>query len=156
MSFHQRITRFWNRLLGRREAPSPAAEWLAVRDRALPTEVLETHFHAWKTHDLDLLLATLSPERARLYGDVRTVDKRRLTVADVQLVSVKEATAAMPLPAFAHRYRSHLVLRVEYDLTLVDRERRRDPTLKEGRDWAYYILVTESRGKPWLIADWGR
>lgn len=107
-------------------------------------------------HDLDWLLATMSPERARLYNDIRTVDKRRLSIAEAGVVSITPTDDGVPLPAFAQRYRSHQVLKVEYELHLTDANERRDPTIKEGRSWAYFVLVCESRGKPWLIADWGR
>lgn len=157
MSIHQTLTHLRNRLLGRREPPSPAGTWLAERERAQPEQVLEQHFAAWVAHDLDWILATLAPERARLYTQTRTADKKRITVADARLISAQEVVnSEFSLPVFAHRYRSHLVLKVEYELRLVEPERRRDPTLKDGRDWAYYVLVTEGRGRPWMIADWGR
>lgn len=156
MSLHQVLAGLRDRLLGRREPPSPAQVWLSRRDQASPDEVIQAHFEAWVTHDLDWILATLAPERARIYRDTRTVDKKRLTVQSARMVSAQAVPAEFPLPVFAHRYRSNLVLRVEFDLVLVESEKRRDPTLKEGLDWSYYVLVTEGRGRPWLIADWGR
>jgi len=141
---------------GRRGTPSPAEAWLARREKATPQEVIREHFAAMEAHDLDWILATLAPERARLYNEPRTIDKRRQSIAKATVVATEPATEPIALPVFAHRYRSNLIVRVEYDLELVDRERLRDPTVRQGRDWSYYALVTEGRGKPWLIADWGR
>lgn len=107
-------------------------------------------------HDLDWLLATMAPERARLYNDPRTLDKQRKTVLGARVEAVSPVEQAIPLPSFSERYRETRVLRVEYEMDLVPPEQRRDPTLREGRDWSYYILVSEGPGKPWLIADWGR
>jgi hypothetical protein len=107
-------------------------------------------------HDLDWLLATMAPERARLYNDPRTLDKQRKTVTGARIQVIAPAESAVPLPSFASRYQRNLVFRVEFELDLVPPEQRRDPTLREGRDWSYYILVSEGPGKPWLIADWGR
>lgn len=150
------LARLRTLFFGRRGTPSPAEVWLARREKATPVDVIREHFAAMVAHDLDWILATLAPERARLYNEPRTIDKRRQTIAAASVVSSEPALAPIPLPGFAHRYRSSLVLRVEYDLELVDQEKRRDPTVRTGRDWSYYILVTEGRGKPWLIADWGR
>ncbi len=150
------LARLRTLFFGRRGTPSPADAWLARRAKATPAEVIREHFAAMVAHDLDWILATLAPERARLYNEHRTIDKRRLTIATATVASAEPATATIPLPGFAHRYRSTLVLRVEFDLELVDQEKRRDPTVHQGRDWSYYILVTEGRGKSWLIADWGK
>lgn len=117
---------------------------------------MRQHYEATAAHDPDWLMATMAPERARLYDDARTVDKRRLTVAGVRVLTVEPVTQAVPAPAFAARYQSTLVLRAEFELDLVPPEQRRDPSLAEGRGWSYFILVSEGPGKPWLIADWGK
>lgn len=143
-------------LFGRREAPSPAGTWMAARSRATPEQVIRTYFEAGCAHDLDWIVATLTPERARLYQEARTVDKRRLSVRAARVLRVEAVDPAVLLPPAASRYRSRMIFRVEYELELVEPEQRRDPTLKEGADWAYFVLVTEGRGHPWLIADWGR
>lgn len=150
-----KVSGFWQKLFGRRGAPSPAETWLRQRREAGPEEVIRQHFEAMAAHDLEWLVATMAPERARLYQDARTLDKRRLTVNAAQVLAVTPVEGGVPLPAFAARYKESALLRVEYELDLVTQEERRDPTLREGRQWAYYILVRESRGEPWLIADWG-
>ncbi len=127
---------------------------MARRTEASPDEVIGEHFAATQAHDLEWLLATMAPERARLYS-ARTVDRRRLSVREVNLLSVEEAPGAVELPGFSSRYPEQLVLRVEYELHLRSEQERRDPTLKEGRQWAYFVLVREGPGRPWLIADWG-
>jgi hypothetical protein len=98
----------------------------------------------------------LAPERARLWNDPRTLDKRRATVEAAVVTKVEPISAAVPLPPFAVRYAEWTVWRVEFELTLVAPEQRRDPTLKEGPQWAYYILVRSHPTQGWLIADWGR
>ena len=115
-----------------------------------------THFAAMQAHDLEAILATLAPERARLYRDHRTLDKRRLTIASAEVLAMEPAGEAVPYPAFAERYVQRTALKVEFALHLVDSEQRRDPTLGEGRQWSYYALVQEGADGPWLIADWGR
>lgn len=156
MPLYQGLARLTARLFGRRGTPSPAEAWLARRDKATPDEVIRQHFAAMTAHDLDWLLATMSPERSRLYNDIRTIDKRRLSIAEAGVLSIAPAGADLSLPVYAHRYRSHQVVRVEFELRLTDLNERRDPTLTEGRNWAYFVMVCEGRGKPWLIADWGR
>lgn len=140
------------RLLRRWGAPSPAA---TRKGAATPEEAVQAHFAAVEAHDLESLLATLAPERARLYNDPRTLDKRRLTVVEARILGIVTAGEEVPLPAFAHRYGENVLLKVEYELRLVEQEARRDPTLREGRQWSYFALVREVPGKPWLIADWG-
>ncbi len=156
MPLHEGLAKLTARLFGRREAPSPAKAWLARREKATPEEVIRQHFAAMTAHDLDWLLATMSPERARLYDDIRTVDKRRLSIAEAGVISITPAEESVPMSAFVQRYRSNMVVKVEYELHLTEAHERRDPTIQEGRNWAYFVLVCESRGKPWLIADWGR
>lgn len=155
MSGNQGLAGIWQRLFKRRGTPSPAEVWLEQRRTAAPEEVVAAHFAAIGAHDLDWILATMTPERAKLYQDVRVADKRRLTVREAQVLGTEVATGAIPVPMLAQRYRTILVLRVEFELRLVTQDERRDATLHEGRQWSYYILVTEGRGKPWLIADWG-
>lgn len=101
-------------------------------------------------------MATLAPERARLWNDPRTLDKRRQTVEQAEITRLEPASSKLPLPPFAHRYADVAVWRVEFTLTLVSAEQRRDPTLKEGPQWAYYVLVRPHPNQGWLIADWGR
>jgi len=149
-------TGFWRKLFGRRGPQSPAEAWLRQRRDASPEEVIRQHFAAMAAHDLDWLLATMAPERARLYNDPRTLDKRRLTVTGARVLAVEAVAKPVPLPSFADRYSANMVLRVEYELDLVEPEQRRDPSLREGRDWSYFILVSSGPGKPWAIADWGR
>jgi len=145
----------WRRLFGRRGTSSPAETWLSQRRQASPEEVIRQHFEAMAAHDLDWMLATMAPERARLYGDARTTDKRRLTVQAARVLAMEPALERIPLPAFSARYRETMVLRVEFEMELAPQEQRRDPTLREGRQWSFYALVREGQGKPWLIADWG-
>ncbi|HWI64410.1 MAG TPA: hypothetical protein VNT75_21475 [Symbiobacteriaceae bacterium] len=156
MPGHEVVTGLFRKLFGRRGTQSPAEAWLRQRREASPEEVIRQHFAAMAAHDLDWLLATMAPERARLYNDPRTLDKRRLTVTGAMVVSVEPADKPVPLPSFAERYKSTLALKVEYELNLVQPEQRRDPTLRDGRDWSYYVLVSEGTGKPWQVADWGR
>jgi hypothetical protein len=118
--------------------------------------VLRTHFAALVAHDLDWILATLAPERARLWNDPRTLDKRRMTVERAEVTALEPASVRVPLPPFAPRYADVSVWRVEFTLALVPSEQRRDPTLKDGPQWAYYILVRSHPNQGWLIADWGR
>lgn len=141
-------------LLGRKRDDSPAAKWMAQRAKAAPEQVIGEHFAAIAGHDMDWILATLTPERGRLYAGPTTLDKKRLTVRAVRLVSVQAAAGAPvePVPGYGEQ----AVFRVEYELELVPPEERRDPTLHEGPQWAYYLLVREKPGKPWMIADWGR
>jgi hypothetical protein len=106
-------------------------------------------------HDLEWLLATMAPERARLYSDPRTLDRRRVSVVGARLLSAEPAPDAVPLPEFAARYKSAAVFRVELELDLAPPEERRDPSVREGRQWSYFVLVKEKPGAPWLIADWG-
>lgn len=141
-------------LRGRRRDDSPAANWLARRAKADPETVIREHFAAIAGHDLDWILATLTPERGRLYSGPTTLDKKRLTVRAVRLISVQEA-ADVPVEGVP-RYAEQQLFRVEYELDLAPLEERRDPSLQEGRQWAYYLLVRERAGKPWMIADWGR
>jgi hypothetical protein len=118
--------------------------------------VLRQHFEAIMAHDPDWLMVTMTPERARLYSDARTLDKRRLTVAAARFLALAPSSDSLPLPAFAEKYRELQVLKVEFELELVPPEQRRDPTLRDGRQWSYYILAREGPGHPWLIADWGK
>lgn len=146
----------WRKLFGRRGAPeSPAEAWLRQRSEASPEEVLRQHFLAMQAHDQDWLTATMASERARLYNDVRTLDRRRLTVGQAKLLAVDPAPGAVPLPSFAGHYSQADVYKVTFELELVPPEQRRDPSLREGRQWAYYVLVRERQGGPWMIADWG-
>ncbi|MFZ5815614.1 MAG: DUF4829 domain-containing protein [Bacillota bacterium] len=140
-------------LLGRRRKRGPAAEWMARRAEAAPGTVIREHFAAMVAHDLDWILATLTPERGRLYTGPTTIDKRRLSVRDARVLEVERAPEA-PDPVAG--YAEQLLFRVEFELELVPGEELRDPSLKAGRQWAYYLLVREKPGKPWLIADWGR
>jgi hypothetical protein len=142
----------WTKLFGRRGKQPPAAP---VRGGATPAEVMERHFAAIAAHDLDGILATLAPQRARLYNDPRTLDRRRLTVEKAHVLSAEAVDLPVPIPAYAEQYPLRAVLKVEFDYHLVDREQRRDPTLREGPQWSYYIVVSEGPGKPWMIADWG-
>ena len=70
-----------------------------------------------------------------------------------KLLTVAAVDDPVPLPAYAGQYAETAVLKVEYDLNLVAPEQRRDPTLREGRQWSYFLLVSEGPGKPWLIAS---
>ncbi len=142
------------RIFGRRQPESPAAAWLRRRAKAEPAEVVEEHFRAMVAHDLEWILATLTPQRARLYNSPATLDRRRLSVKAARVTGVTPAADA-PV-ARVPGYEEQQVLRVEYVLELVPGEARRDPTLVEGPQWAYFVLVRERAGKPWLIADWGR
>lgn len=143
----------WGRLFGRRGRESSAAE--PVRGAATPEETIHRHFSAIAAHDLEEILLTLCPQRARLYSDPRTLDKRRQTVAEVEVLAMEPVSESVPLPSYAEQYQQRITLKVEYDLHLVPPEQRRDPTLREGRQWVYYILVSEGPGKTWQIADWG-
>lgn len=143
---------FLQRLFGRRP-DTPAAEWLARRATADPESVIREHFAALVAHDLDWILATLSPERARLYQLPTTLDKRRQTVQDARVLSVAVATDHVVLPS---HYPDQAVFRVDFELDLVESEERRDPTLQAGQQWGYFVLVREGPKKPWMIADWGR
>jgi uncharacterized protein YchJ len=155
MPGHEVVTGFFRRLFGRRPN-TPAEAWLARRAGAPPEEVIRQHFAAIEAHDLDWILATLAPERARLYADTKTLDKRRQTVLKATVLAIEPTDEPVPLSAFAERYAMRQVYRVEFDLSLVEPEKRRDPTLQEGKQWAYFLLVSEGKGRPWLIADWGR
>ncbi|MFZ5827131.1 MAG: DUF4829 domain-containing protein [Bacillota bacterium] len=141
-----------NWLFGRRRDDSPAANWIAQRATADPETVIHEHFAALAAHDLDWILATLTPERGRLYTGPTTMDKRRLSIKTARVVGLQpEADAPVePVPG----YPEQAAYRVEYELELG--EERRDPSLSEGRQWAYYLLVRQRAGKPWMIADWGR
>jgi hypothetical protein len=146
----------WRRLFGGRGTPSPAEAWRRRRNQATPEEVIRQYFAAMAAHDLEWLLATMAPERARLYSDVRTTDKQRLSVAAAEVLAVEPVSVDLPLPAFVRQYRLSQIFKVEFELQLVPPEQRRDPTLREGRQWSYFVLVSAGPGKPWLIADWGR
>ncbi|MBP2020072.1 hypothetical protein J2Z79_003526 [Symbiobacterium terraclitae] len=146
--------RFLGRLFGRRQDDSPAARWMRRRTQAEPAEVVHEYFSAVVAHDLEWILATLTPERARLYSGPTTMDRRRLSVRAARVTGVSPAPDA-PV-ARVPGYGEQLALRVEYELELVPPEERRDPSLVEGPQWAYFLLVREGPGKPWLIADWGR
>lgn len=136
---------------------APAEPRREPRGAPTPEAAVRAHFAAIQAHDLAAILATLSPERGRLYEDHRTLDRRRLTIARVELLSVEPAGEAVPLPVFASRYTERLILKVEYEQELVEREERRDPTAGEGRQWAFFVLVRdEEAGDGWMIADWGR
>lgn len=127
---------------------------MARRAKADPETLIREHFAAIAAHDLDWLLATMTPERGRLYSGPTTLDRRRLTVRTVRLGEIRLADGAPVEPAVG--YPEQQVLRVSYELELVPSEERRDPTLSDGPQWGYYLLVRERAGKPWLIADWGR
>jgi hypothetical protein len=116
---------------------------------------MQRHFAGIAAHDLEEILATLAPQRVRLYTAPGTVDRRRLTVNSAKLLAVQAVDDPVPLPAYAAQYAETAVLKVEYDLNLVEPEQRRDPTLREGRQWSYYIVVREGPEQPWLIVDWG-
>lgn len=139
-------------LLGRRRDDSPAANWIARRANADPESVIREHFEAMAAHDLNWILATVTPERGRLYTGPTTVDKRRLSVKAARVVGLRpDAEAPVePVPGYAEQ----AAFRVEYELELASETR--DPSLVEGRQWAYYLLVRSRPGKPWMIADWGR
>lgn len=124
------------------------------RAQAEPEDVVREHFAAMSAHDVDRILATLTPGRRRLYSSPATLDKKRLTVRAARVLAVSPAPDAPVEPAPG--YPEQRVLRVEYELELVPPEDRRDPSLTEGRQWAYFLLVREGPGRPWLIADWGR
>ena len=156
MPVYEVATGIWRKLFGRRGPGSPAEAWLRQRRGASPEEVIRQHFAAMVAHDLDWLLATMAPERARLYNDPRTLDKRRLTVMDARVLAVEPVERPVPVPSFADRYSATMILKVDFDLNLVESEQRRDPSLREGRDWSYYVLVSAGPGKAWEIADWGR
>ncbi len=144
---------FFARLFGGRRSDTPAAQWIARRPKATPEEVIQQHFEAMVAHDLEWILATLTPERARLYGGPTTMDKRRQSVRVARVLGVEPVQErADSVPGYAEQQ----LWRVDYDLDLVSAEDRRDPSLSEGRQWAYYLLVRHGPRKPWLIADWGR
>lgn len=145
---------FFDRLFGRRQAETPAARWISRRAQAEPEEVIAEHFAAMEAHDLEWLLATLTPERGQLYNGPTTLDRRRLSVKAAQITGVAPAPNAPVERAVG--YPEQQVLRVEYALELVPTEELRDPSLTEGPQWAYFLLVRERAGSPWLIADWGR
>jgi hypothetical protein len=153
---HEVVTGLWRKLFGRRGPETPAEAWLRQRRDASPEELIRQHFAAMEAHDLDWLLATMAPERARLYNDPRTLDKHRRTVTGARVLAVETVEGTVPLPSFAARYPRTQVLKVEFELDLVEPEQRRIPTMREGRDWSYYVLVSEAPGKPWQIADWGQ
>lgn len=144
---------FWHKVLGRRRSESSAAP--PVGGAPTPEEAVRRYFAAVAAHDLEGILNTLCPQRARLYSDARTLDRRRQSVAGVEVLSVEPADVSVPLPPYAEAYPHQVTLRVEYAMRLVPPEQRRDPTLREGRQWIYFLLVSEGSGKPWLIADWG-
>ncbi len=156
MPLHQGLINLRAKLFGGREPPSPAQNWIAQRHKASPEEVVRTHFIAMGQHDLDWILATLTPQRARLYSGSLGVDKRRKSIVSVKVLTIEPASEEVPLPSSVERCRSVVVFKVRFEMTLVPEEERRDPSLRDGEGWAYYIVATESRGKPWLIADWGR
>lgn len=145
---------FFARLFGRRREDSPAANWMARRATADPETVVREKFAAMAAHDMNWILATLTPERGRLYNGPTTLDKRRLTVRSVEVLSVQPVGDA-PVDRVPG-YPEQQALRVEFSMELVPEEERRDPTLSEGAQWVYYLLVREKPGKPWMIADWGR
>jgi len=124
------------------------------RTQAEPADVIHEHFSAMVAHDLEWILATLTPERARLYSGPAALDRRRLSVRAARVTRVSPAPDA-PV-ARVPGYGEQQALRVEYELELVPPEERRDPSLVEGPQWAYFLVVREGPGKPWLIADWGR
>lgn len=139
-------------LRGRWRDDSPAGNWLARRVKAEPETVIQEHFAAINAHDLEWILATLSPERGRLYSSPTTMDKKRLSVKEAQVLTVEPAADApvVRVPGYGEQR----AWRVEYVLELASE--LRDPTLVDGRQWSYYLLVRERVGKPWMIADWGR
>jgi len=145
---------FFDRLFGRRREETPAARWLSRRAQAEPEDVVAEHFAAMAAHDLEWLLATLTPERGQLYNGPTTLDRRRLSVKAARVTGVTPAPDA-PVDRVAG-YAEQQVLRVDYELELVPADELRDPSLTEGPQWAYYQLVRERSGSPWLIADWGR
>lgn len=145
---------FFQRLFGRRRDLSPAAQWLDRRTQADPESVIREHFAAIGAHDLEWILATLTPERGRLYTGPTSLDKKRLTVRSAQVLAVELAPGAAVDRAVG--YDEQQVWRVEFQMELVPPDERRDPSLQEGRHWSYYLLVRENPNKPWLIADWGR
>lgn len=145
---------FFDWLRGRKRDESPAAKWLVQRAKAEPEAVIREHFAAIAGHDLDWIQATLTPERGRLYAGPTTLDKKRLTMRTVQVVSI-QGVADAPVervPGYAEQQ----TYRVEYEVELAPPEERRDPSVTDGRQWAYYLIVREAPGKPWMIADWGR
>jgi hypothetical protein len=155
---YEGLAGFWHRLT-RRAAPSPAEAWLKQRVGATLEQVIAQHVAAINAHDLDWILTTLAPERARLYNDHRTVDRRRLSIREMRLVDIDSndpGDSVVPISPFAARYANRRILKVTYTLTLKSTEERRDPSLHEGEQWAYFILVNEGPRKPWLIVDWGR
>lgn len=155
MPGNQGLAGIVQRLL-RGRAPSPAEEWRKRWRKAPPEELIRTHFAALVAHDLEWIVATLAPERARLWNDPRTLDKRRQTVERAEVTRLEPASVSVPLPPFAPRYAEWAVWRVEFEMTLVPANQRRDPTLKEGPQWAYYVLVRPHPNQGWLVADWGR
>jgi len=149
---HEGLTGLLHRLFGRRGTLSPVKP---ARGSAVPEDVIREHFAAAVAHDLDRILLTQAPERARLYDSPRTTDKRRLTVTEAQVLSVEPTGESLPMPGFVQRYAEIAVYKVEFELRLVPAEDRRDPTVREGRQWSYFVLVSEGAGKPWMLADWG-
>jgi len=144
---------FLARLFGGKRNDTPAAQWIARRPKATPDELIHQHFAAMVAHDLEWILATLTPERARLYGGPTTMDKRRQSIRTARVLKVEPAAEkGDPVPGYAEQQ----LWRVEYELDLVPAEDRRDPSLSEGSQWAYYLLVRQGPRQPWLIADWGR
>jgi hypothetical protein len=148
------IARLWQWLFGPRTHRSPAESYLQRRDALTPEEVLGEHFAAIRAHDLEWITATLAPERAKLYERPQTLDKRRQTIADFTLHGIEATDDRPTLPTVVQRYPELRILRVEFSLTLVPREQRRDPSLQEGHQSAYYALVRRSKGA-WMILDWG-
>jgi len=156
MSFYKGLGNLFAKLFGQREPPSPAKRWIAQRHAATPEEVVHAHFTAMGLHDLEWILATLTPERARLYGGSLSVDKRRQSIDSVKVLSIEPTQEELPLPSSITQYPLVEIYKVRFEMTLVPQEQRRDPSLRDGEGWAYYIVVAESSGKPWLIADWGQ
>lgn len=146
----------WDRFFGRRGQEDSTPAEGPTKGAATPEEALNQYFAAVAAHDLDGILRVLCPERARLYGNFRTMDRQRKSVAAAAMLAAEPVDLPVTLPNYASQYPQRVALRVEYELQLVPPEQRRDPTLREGKQWAYFILVSEGPGKPWLIADWGQ
>ena len=144
----------FGRLFGRSRDDTPAARWMRRRAQAEPEDVVREYFAAMIAHDLEWMLATFTPERCRLYTGPTTLDRKRLSVKGARITGVSPAADA-PVGRVAG-YGEQRALRVEYELDLVPAEERRDPSLVDGPQWAYFLLVRQRPGQPWLIADWGR